>query len=141
VSDDALEQALRAMRHRERSGLEVDRHLEARGVEEPERREVLEVLVRTGVVDDRRYAELRASSLASRGAGDALIRHELSRAGIEAEIVEGAVARLTSELERAQLVVARRGASAKTARHLAGKGFADDVVHAVVAHSWDDALG
>jgi SOS response regulatory protein OraA/RecX len=129
VSDDALEQALRAMRHRERSGLEVDRHLEARGVEEPERREVLEVLVRTGVVDDRRYAELRASSLASRGAGDALIRHELSRAGIEAEIVEGAVARLTSELERAQLRRRRRarGRCAFMGRRVRMTGLSFDV--------------
>ncbi len=138
---DALEQALRALRHRERSQAELDRYLEARGVGESERRSVLETLVRTGVVDDRRYAELRASSLASRGAGDALIRHELIRAGVQRGVVEDAVATLAGELARAELIVARRGVSAKTARHLAGKGFAEDVVHAVVANSQDEAIG
>jgi hypothetical protein len=38
-------------------------------------------------------------------------------------------------------VVERRGASAKTARYLAAKGFSDDVIHAVVALARDEALG
>jgi hypothetical protein len=48
---------------------------------------------------------------------------------------------LAGERERAQAIVERRGATAKTARYLAGKGFPDDVVHAVVAHARDEALG
>jgi regulatory protein len=141
MSDDAREQALRAVRHRERSAAEVDRHLEARGVGEDERREALASLVRTGLVDDRRYAELRASSLADRGAGDELIRHELRRAGVAAALVEEAMDVLPDERERAEAIVTRRGATRKTARLLAGKGFADDVVRAVVANSHDEALG
>ena len=43
--------------------------------------------------------------------------------------------------ERAQRIVGRRGASAKTARYLAGKGFSDDVVRDVVARERDEALG
>jgi regulatory protein len=139
--DDAVEQALRDLRHRDRSAAEVDRRLEARGVGEVERRNALETLVRTGVVDDRRYAESRASSLADRGAGNTLIRQELLHAGVEADVVEDALVAIPPERERAGLIVARRGGGAKTARYLAGKGFAEDVVHAVVAQSHDEALG
>jgi SOS response regulatory protein OraA/RecX len=141
VTDDAVELALRALRHRDRSASEVDRHLEARGVEEAERRSALATLVRTGLVDDRRYSESRAASLAARGAGDSLIRHELCREGVESELVEGALAALPSERERAELIVCRRGAATKTARYLVRKGFAEDVVQAVVAKRHDEALG
>ena len=48
---------------------------------------------------------------------------------------------IESEAERAGRIVERRGASPKTARYLAGKGFSDDVVHAVVAHTRDETLG
>jgi SOS response regulatory protein OraA/RecX len=141
VTDDALEMALRALRHRDRSTAEVDRHLEARGVGESERQRVLETLGRTGLVDDHRYAEARASSLADRGAGDVLIRHDLLRAGVVTDIVDEALATLASERERAELIVARRGGGARTARYLAGKGFTDDVVHAVVAEWPGETLG
>ena len=138
---DAVEQALRALRHRDRCVAEVDRHLEARGLEESDRQSAIATLVRTGVVDDRRYAESRASSLADRGAGDALIRHELLRAGVESDLVEVALEALAGERERAERIVARRGGGAKTARYLAGKGFAEEVVRAVVAHSQGEPLG
>jgi regulatory protein len=138
---DALELAFRALRHRDRSAAEVDRHLAERGVGEDDRRGAIETLVRTGVVDDRRYAESRASSLAGRGSGNAHIRHDLRRSGVEADVVEDALAALTCERERAELIVARRGGGMKTARYLAGKGFAEDVVHAVVAECHDEAIG
>jgi regulatory protein len=141
MNDDALELALRALRHRDRSAAEVERHLESRGVGEAERDGALDTLVRTGVVDDRRFAESRAYSLADRGAGDALIRHELRRSGVGAKDIEDAVATLESERARAERVVARRGGGPKTARYLAGKGFAEDVVHAVVADSLGETLG
>jgi SOS response regulatory protein OraA/RecX len=139
--NDALEQALRALRHRERSATEVDRFLAARGVDDAERGEVLETLERTALVDDRRFADVRASALAERGAGDELIRHELARAGVAPDLVDGAIATLPRELVRAERVVERRGSGPKTARYLAGKGFAEDVVLAVVAHARDEPLG
>jgi regulatory protein len=139
--DAALEQALRALRHRDRTACEIERFLESRGVGESERLEVVEKLVRTALVDDRRYAESRAASLAGRGAGNERIRHELAFAGIDAEVAEDVIGSLESEPERAGRIVERRGASAKTARYLAGKGFSDDVVHAVVAHARDETLG
>jgi regulatory protein len=139
--DAALEQALRALRHRDRTATEIDRFLESRGVAESERREVVETLLRTALVDDRRYAESRASALAERGAGNDRIRHELAFAGVADDVTESVLESLAGERERAQAIVERRGATAKTARYLAGKGFPDDVVHAVVAHARDEALG
>jgi regulatory protein len=140
-SQSPLEQALRALRRRERSAAEVDRYLTARGVDQRERDEVLETLVRTALVDDRRFAELRARSLVERGSGDELIRHELAQAGIESELAEEAVASLPSETERVAPIVARRGDGPKTARYLAGKGFSEEVIASVVAYSGGEPLG
>jgi regulatory protein len=138
---DALDQALRALRHRDRSAAEVDRYLESRGVSNDEREAALETLVRTDLVDDRRYAERRAQSLADRGAGNALIRHELARAGLDPDTVDDALGSLRSERERVDEIVTRRGASPKTARYLAGKGFSYDVVESFIAPSRGETLG
>jgi SOS response regulatory protein OraA/RecX len=129
------------LRHRERSAAEVDRYLIERGVGDDEREEVLETLARTALVDDRRFAEVRATSLVERGAGNELIRHELARAGIDSELAEEIVASLPPETERVARIVARRGGGPKTARYLAGKGFSDDFIRTVVAHSGDEPLG
>jgi regulatory protein len=141
MSDDALELAFQALRHRGRSTAEIDRYLESRGVCEQERNATLETLERLDLVDDRQYAERRASTLAERGAGNAAIRHDLVRAGLRADIVDEALASIRPEHERAIEVVARRGASAKTGRYLAGKGFAHDVVTSVIAQSAGEELG
>jgi regulatory protein len=140
-SQGPLELALRALRHRERSVAEVDRYLTERGVGDHEREEVLETLSRTALVDDRRFAEVRAISLTERSAGNELIRHELARAGVDSELAEETIASLPSETERASRIVARRESGPKTARYLAGKGFSQDVVRAVVADSGDEPLG
>lgn len=140
-SQSPLELALRALRHRERSAAEVDRYLTARGVDQEERDEALETLVRTALVDDRRFAELRAAALVERGAGNELIRHELARAGIESQLAEETVAALPSETERVARIVALRGAGPKTARYLAGKGFSEEAIGSVVAYSGGEPLG
>jgi regulatory protein len=140
-AEAALEQALRALRHRDRTATEIDHLLESRGVDESDRQDVLERLARTALVDDERYATSRAVALADRGAGNERIRHELARAGVDPEIAEAAIESLDSETDRAARLVARRGASVKTARYLAGKGFSEDVVHAVVARASDEPLG
>jgi regulatory protein len=110
-------------------------------VGEGAREEALATLARTGLIDDRRFAESRARALAARGAGDTLIRHDLASAGITRDLVEDAVDELEPETERARRIVAQRGASAKSARYLAGKGFSEDVVRAAVAHGHDEPLG
>jgi regulatory protein len=130
---DAVETALRALRHRDRSVAELDARLEQRGVGAAEREDALQLLERIGYVDDERFARTRAEQLVSRFAGDALIRHDLESRGIAAELVATVLDELEPERERARRAVERRGRSLKTARYLASRGFAPEALEAVVA--------
>ena len=145
-AEDALEAALRALRHRDLSTADLERRLGSRGFDEEERAVAVATLQRTGVLDDRRFAELRAAALAGREAGDALIRHDLERAGVDSELVEDAVRLVEPERERARRIVERRGVDPKAIRYLASKGFADETLAAVadfgvVASGTADELG
>ena len=102
----AVETALRALRHRDLSVREIEDRLRAKGFEESERDEALATLERTGLVDDSRFAESRARSLATRGAGDRAIRHALGLAGVAGEEIEDALQGLAPEAERAAAIVA-----------------------------------
>jgi regulatory protein len=126
---------VRALRNRDRSSAQLDRHLADRGFDEDERCAALETLVRTGILDDGRYAENRARGLTERGAGDVLVRHDLRDAGISDDEIERALDLVPPEPERAERIVERRGASVKTARYLSARGFSDDAVRAAVAHA------
>lgn len=130
---DAVETALRALRFRDRTTAELDARLEQRGVGEAEREQALETLERIGYVDDERFARGRAERLAERGSGDALIRDDLERRGVAAEIVESALAELEPERSRAARIVERRGPGDKTVRYLAAKGFGEDALEGIVA--------
>lgn len=131
--DDALEEAFRALRHRDRSAAELDARLERRGVGDAEREQALETLARIGYVDDGRLARSRAEQLADRGSGDALIRHDLEGRGIDPEHVEEALSALEPERERATRIAERRGRNVKTVRYLASKGFGADALEGIVA--------
>ena len=141
MADDAVECALHALRHRDRTEAEIEEHLCARGFSEREREVAVETLRRTGLVSDERFAKARASSLAERGSGNTLIRSKLVEAGVAQELVAGALDAVEPEATRARRIVARRGSSQRTARYLYGKGFSEDVVHAVVAEEDERALG
>jgi regulatory protein len=130
---DAVEQALRVLRHHDRSTAELDARLAQRGVDAAEREQALETLERIGYVDDERFARSRAEQLAARGSGDALIRHDLQGRGIAAEHVETAVEALEPERERAARLAEQRGRSVKTARYLASRGFGADALEGLVA--------
>jgi regulatory protein len=131
--DDAVELALRALRHRDRSSAELAMRLEQRGVEAAEREQALATLERIGYVDDERFARSRAEQLAARGSGDALIRHDLQGRGIAAEHVETALEALEPEREHAARLAEQRGRSVKTARYLASRGFGADALEGLVA--------
>ena len=94
---------------------------------------VVEELQTAGLVDDARFAEERARVLAERGKGDAAIRFDLERAAVGAAEIEAALGSLDPEHERAAALIARRGATSATARLLAGRGFDEEVVAALVA--------
>jgi SOS response regulatory protein OraA/RecX len=136
---DAVEAALRLLRHRDRSTAGLELKLAERGFGEAERAEAIATLERTRVLDDRRYAESRAVSLAERGAGDALVRHDLESAGIASELVEEALSLLEPEPDRALRVVERRGGGVRTLRYLASKGFSEDAI-ALAAHGSGGAV-
>jgi regulatory protein len=130
---EPVEQALRALGVRDRTTEELDDWLERRGVDPAERAEALETLGRLGYLDDGRFACARARELAGRGSGDELIRHDLERRGVASELIEAALDELEPERERAQRLVDRRGATAKTARYLASRGFGQDALEGIVA--------
>ena len=132
--EDAVETAIRALRHRDRSTAELDARLAKRGIDAEEREQALETLERVGYVDDERFARTRAEQLAARSSGDALIRHDLEQRGVAAEVVEAALGSLEPERERAQRLVAQRGATLKTARYLAARGFGEEALEGIVAH-------
>ena len=138
---DALDAAARALTRRDRSEAGVLEALRRKGVAEEEAVEAVETLRRLGAVDDERFAVAGAASLAERGYGDAAIAFRLEREGVSRELAERAVSALEPETERARQLVARRGATAKTARWLASRGFAQDAVEAAIAESEAAELG
>jgi len=131
--EQALDAALKALRHRDRSAAELDARLAQRGVGDAEREQALETLERIGYVDDERFARARAEQLAARGSGNALIRHDLERRGVAPELIEAALSALEPERERAAAIATRRGRSVKTARYLASRGFEADALEEIVA--------
>jgi regulatory protein len=128
----ALSSGLGAIRYRDLSVARMSERLNRRGVPEHARAEALERLSHVGLLDDGRFARNRSGALADRGMGDAGIRYDLERNGIPPEVIEAAIGELDPEPARAERVVAARGASVKTARHLERKGFAPESVESVL---------
>jgi regulatory protein len=130
---EALAVATRALARREHSQRSLRERLLRAGVSVGDAEAVVAELQQTGLVDDARFAEERARVLAGKGKGDAAIRFDLERAGVGPDELEAALGTLDPERERAAALVARRGASPATARLLAGRGFDEEVVAALVA--------
>jgi regulatory protein len=130
---EALAVATRALARREHSRRSLRERLLRARVSTEEADEVVEELLRLGLLDDGRFARERARVLAERGKGDAAIRFELDREGVDDAKIEAALAALDPERERAARLVVRRGATPATARLLASRGFDEDVVAALVA--------
>lgn len=129
----ALRTATEALRHRNRSVAELTEKLQRRGIRAADRERALETLERAGLADDARFASERAAALAGRGSGDALIRDDLERRGVDPESVDAAIALLEPEHVRVERLVATRGPSHRTARYLAARGFDSDSIASAVA--------
>jgi regulatory protein len=127
---EAVDAAVRLLKHGDRSRAELETRLTARGIAPDALCDALETLERVGAFDDARTASLRAATLAERGYGDAWIRDELERRQLPAE---DALAELEPERERAGRIVAEKGGGAATARYLARRGFDEDTVEAAFA--------
>ncbi len=129
----ALDVATRALARRDFSARGLRERLQRAGIDPAEAEEALGALQRAGLVDDARFALARAQMLAERGKGNAAIRFDLEQQGVAADEIDVALASLAPERERADFVIARRGAGAATARLLARRGFDEDAVAAAVA--------
>jgi len=125
---EALDVAGRVLRHRDLSRRGLARRLERAAVAPAAVEESLAALSRAGFVDDARFARQRAEALAGRSYGDAAIRYQLERDGIDPAVTAEALDRLEAEAERARRLVDRRGTGPRTARYLAGKGFGEDAI-------------
>jgi len=86
-------------------------------------------------------ARRRRGARGARGAGNPLSGGPRAGAGVERELVDAALAAVEEEATRARRIVVSRGASARTARYLHGRGFSDDVVGAVIADDHEGELG
>ncbi len=129
VRHEAMVKAARSLARRDLTEKELAERLSRAQIAPAIRSEAMGQLVRSGAVDDGRFARARAELLAERGAGDGLIQHDLAGRGIAKELVEAAVDALEPETVRATRIVERRGGpSVRTARHLAGKGFLEDSI-------------
>ena len=133
MGDEALAVATRALARREHSARSLRERLLRAGVPEDDADDALEELQRLGLLDDRRFATERARVLAERGKGDATIRFDLERGGVDGAEIESALGALEPESERASRIVERRGATPATARLLASRGFDETVVEPLVA--------
>ena len=128
--------ATRALARREHSRRSLRERLLRAGVSSENAEAVIAELCQTGLLDDGRFARERARVLAERGKGDAAIRFELERSGVGQSEIEQALASLEPERERAAGLISRRGATPATARLLAGRGFDEELVAALVAREW-----
>jgi SOS response regulatory protein OraA/RecX len=129
---EALHTAGRALRARDLSAKALDERLARKSVAPAVRADAVETLQRAGLVDDDRFAAGRAEALAGRGYGDAAIRADLERQGLDGEAAEVAVTGLEPEAARAARIAGRRGRTAATARYLAARGFDPDALEAAL---------
>jgi regulatory protein len=133
---EALAVATRALRTRDLTQRELQARLERRGVDEPVARDSVAALQAAGLVDDARLARSRAERLGERGYGDAAIRHDLEQRGVAGAVIEEALQSLALETIRAGSIIEERGPGPRTARYLAARGFAADVVEAAVGRDF-----
>jgi regulatory protein len=137
---EARDVALRALRRRDHTRASLEQRLAERGTAPELRRETVAAAERAGLVDDARFAADRAQLLAHRGAGNRLIAHDLEQHGVQREAIEAAIDALEPEPERVERVLAARGASLRTARYLASRGFSEEAFEGLIADLAADGL-
>jgi len=104
VPADALERALEALAHRERTAAELAAWLAERGFERAEVEGALERLIDAGAIDDERFAARFAEDKRElRGWGPERIRMALSGRGLDPSTIDAALVAdgQESQLERA----------------------------------------
>lgn len=129
------------MTRREHSAAELAAKLRERGHDPAGIDVEIERLAAAGLQSDRRFAESYVSTRVERGDGPLKLRAALRERGVDADVIEAALAPHDEEwLERAQRLSERRfgehaAASwperARRARFLQGRGYPADIVRRV----------
>ena len=140
-AERAFVAATRLLRHSDQTTAMLETKLAHRGVGIAEREKVVKTLTDARVVDDMRFARLRAEALSGRLYGNEAIRHDLAGRGIEGATAQAAVAELEPEATRIDRVVQTRGLSPQTLAFLARRGFSTEALEALVARVEADGLG
>ena len=97
----------------------------------------LDRLAELGVLDDRRLAASRASSLAARGWGDRAILLHLEREGIGDEQAREAIGALPAEAERATALAAREPNTRRAVAFLSRRGFSEESIEQALGGRWN----
>lgn len=142
----ARERALQLLGYRERSRAELSTKLHEDGYPPSTVADIIEAFDRTGLLDDRRFAESFVRSHAARGLGARRIARELARAGVDDALVVEVMQpddTQPSEHERA-LAIARRMVTStsdvrKLAARLARKGYDLDTSFAAAREAASEA--
>ena len=138
--------ALRYLSQREHSRSELERKLARHTEDLSEMRRVLDELESRGFIDHQRVAESVVHRRSGK-LGALRVQQELRAKGIEPELVSRTLAAMKpTELQRAREVWRRKFGSppadaaerAKQARFLAARGFAGDIVSAIVSGRGDE---
>ncbi len=142
MSQEAFERALEALAQRERTSGELAAWLGERGVEAAAVEAAIGRLIEDGAIDDRRFAtEFAADKRELRGWGPDRIREALRERGVEAELIEEALAGdgHEAQLERALELLRGRAerldderSRARALAFLARRGYDSDVAYDAV---------
>ncbi|WP_299314672.1 regulatory protein RecX [uncultured Halomonas sp.] len=139
--------AIRLLARREYSRAELEARLTAKGHDSAAVAESLDALADEGLQSDARFAESFLRSRILRGQGPLKIRVELSRRGIERELVRSAMAEQEADwFALACETLCRRFSGpgdtprerARRERFLAGRGFDFEQVRHALDHAWDE---
>jgi len=148
MGDPSLrERALRHLARRDHSRAELAKKLAAHGDAE-EIEGVIERMGELGLQSDRRYAEAYVRGKAGRF-GASRLRNELTRRGVDRELINEAIDRecIESEAARARAILHARFATAPTdardwarqARFLQTRGFATDLIRKLLKEPYDES--
>ncbi len=140
-SEKAREKALKLLKIRPHSSVELIRKLTLRGFNETEAKSVAQTLQTEGLINDGEFAQLFLDSLIRfKTFGFYGLMAKLRQRGIEKAMAEELLREffpIEQELEIAQKVAARdsKGDKIKLAQKLSRKGFRSEVIHQVISES------
>jgi regulatory protein len=146
--EKARNRVLRFLSYRPRSEAEVRRYLQDKGVSPSIADEVVERLTRAKLLDDLAFARYWVENRERfKPRGARMLRHELRQKGVDAKIIDQALADLSEE-ESAYRAAAQRGRRLahldqasfrkKLSAYLLRRGFPYSVVNPVVERTWQE---